>query len=427
MATQTATVDGNQSQTLTGPNQKYWDLGLKSFNAGDDATTAIQKIWDAMNPPASLPLLATIVGSLYADTYWAVTRLDVNLLAANLQAALGVNPNDCKKAATIAFQNWYGLLVRSNFGDGASIPKPDPVTASPDVVVNGAATITVKQLVTQWNQYIYTPQPGLKNNTYGRAQSVNIQVPISQPRLRMYFSDAGFNPPPTSWVKMFTTDNKEIATLETVAGDQPIGVGERSANGVAFAFNPPGSGHYCLISVAGSEFFDNNPSVTGGNWSVQEWVHYNGAAGWHNVDVAKGSQAVLKFYNQDGVAERFIFEAHCHKLPEGTVVSLESDDAGLASPIKTGAVRISRRNQVVSTEAVIPPNFAGNLKVRFETPNSKLIPPGSAVDVRMDWHIPAGHHQYAQAVEQLHDTQALLASQPVRIPMGNFTFVGPER
>jgi len=407
------------------PNQKYWDLGLKCFNEGDSATTAIQTIWDAMQPPASLPLLATVVGALWADEYWTKTKLDPNLLAANLQAALGLKPSDCLKAATIAFQNWYGLLVRANFSDQTSIPKSDPVTDSPDVVVNGAATLTVKQLITMWNQYIYTPQPGLKNNTYGRAQSANIQVPITKPVLRMYYSDAGFNPPPHTWIKMYTFEGSETSPLKGITSGTTIGVGERAANPDSFAFNPPGSGHYCLITVAGTEYFTNNPSANqGGNWNTQEWIHYNGAAGWHNVDVVKGNKATLKYYNQDGVVERFIFEAHCRNLPEGTMVSLESEHKALSYPIKSPEVTITEPHQVVSTEAELPPNFAGELIVHFKTPNGKPLPENASIDVRMDWEIPNNHRHYNQAIEQLKDILAFVQRRSVRIEMGSFTFIG---
>ena len=94
-------------------NQVYWDLGLKLFSNGESAIIAIQTIWAAMAPPASLPLLATIVGALWADTYWAGTKFDPNLLAGNLQAALGLNPPDCQNAANTAFKQWYHAAGRA--------------------------------------------------------------------------------------------------------------------------------------------------------------------------------------------------------------------------------------------------------------------------------------------------------------------------
>ncbi|MBO3457332.1 hypothetical protein G7B40_005315 [Aetokthonos hydrillicola Thurmond2011] len=409
-------------KTLADPNQKYWDLGLKYFNDGDLAITAIQKLWRQMPPPASLPLLATIIGALYADTYWANTKMDVNLLAGNLQAGLGINPADCQKAANIAFSRWYGFLVRSNMGDSGSIPKPDPVTNSPDVVLNGDTTLPVDQLIEQWNTYIYTLKPGLKNNVYGRAQSVNIKVP-QHPQLSMYYSDAGFNPPPSSWVKMFTDDGSATTPMQ---GIQPgsIGVGDRCANPQQFAFSPSGAGHYCLITVVSTEFFTNDPLVNPGNWNTQEWIHSNGAAGWHNVDVTQANHAVLKFYNQDGTSEQFVFEAHCRNLPIGTTVSLRCEHEDLPYSIQTPSVKIVQEYQVISTRAEVPPNFAADLHVQFDTPDGKCLPGESSIDVRMDWELSAAHQHYHQALNQLGDTNSGFLGSRVRIPMGNFTFVG---
>lgn len=405
----------------------YWEIGLKSFNAGDPATIGIQKIWDAMAPPASLSLLATIVGSLWADTYWAVTKMDKDRLALDIQAAIGMKPADSQKAAAYAFSSWYGLLVRGNLGDNGTIPKDDPVTSSPDVVVNGKAPLTVSQLIKQWNVYIYDPEPGLKNNTYGRAQSIGIEVPIKKPRLRMYYSDAGFAPPRTSWVKMFTFNgDKETSPLETLQGAKPVHPGERAASSESFAFTPPGSGHFCLISCAGSEFFDNNPSNDGGNWNTQEWVHYNGAAGWHNVDVPQSNSPTLKYYNEDGRPEHYSFEAHCRNLPEGSRVALVSESKRLQHRIMGGLRSTSQAYHLVTAEGEVPPTFVGELEVRFETPDGGNLPPGSSIDVRKFWHLAPGHPHYLQAVDQLGDTRALAEGRPVRIAMGNFTFVGPD-
>lgn len=154
-----------------------------------------------------------------------------------------------------------------------SIPHSDPVTASRDVVVNGKNSLTVDQLIANWNIYIYDPSPNLKNYTYGRAQSVNIQTPITKPVWHMFYSDAGFNPPPASWVKMFTDDDRAatapLVTQNLATTHHP---GDRAANGrqdnQAFAFNPPGSRQHCLITVVGTEFLTNDPSTITGNWDI---------------------------------------------------------------------------------------------------------------------------------------------------------------
>ena len=321
----------------------------------------------------------------------------------------------------------FRLLVRANLGDSGLMPKSDPVTDSPDVVVNGRTEMDVDELVRNWGKYVWDPKPGLRNVAYGRAASQNIEVDICDAKLRMYYSDAGFAPPPTSWVKIFTKGaGSETSPLAMVGGaDNLVEPGRRCANSESFIFDVPKHGHYCIIAMAASEFFSNEqPNITG-NYPVQEWIHNNGAAGWHNIDVSTTNEAVLKFYNLDGRPERFIFEAHCVNVPCGTEVSLECNDELLRYSIG-GAEKVSRAHQIVSVEGEVPPNFEGGLEVRFKTPDGAPLPPRASVDVRQSWHIPAGHTHYLQAVDQLCDTRALKLCQPVRLGMGNFMFIGPE-
>lgn len=415
---------------LGASNKQYWNVGLKCFQNGDSTSRAIQTIWNAMMPPASLTLVAQIVGALYADTYWNQTKFDTNLLAADLQASLGLKQPDCQKAASSAFSRWFGLLVRANMSSNGSIPNSDPVTASPDVVVNGKSSLTVDQLIRNWNTYIYDPTPNLKNYTYGRAQSVNIQTPITKPVLRMFYTDAGFNPPPASWVKLFTYDGSaDTAPLVTQTLATTLNPGDRAANGLkenqAFAFNPPGSGHYCLITVVGTEFFTNDPSTITGNWATNEWIHYNGAAGWHNVDVPESINASLKFYNQDGVSERFSFEVHTSNLPAGSKISLQCNDKALLHPIQLESVTSDKSNQVFTTTTMVPPHHTGTLKVQMSTAEGHPIPKGSSVQVRMVWHLPPGHPNHAQAIGQLREQGlAINNDQPAQIHMGEYTFIG---
>lgn len=381
----------------------------------------MQALYNAWLPPFNLNMLAAIVGALYGDTYWARTRMDRDLMAYNLQAALGMNPADCQKAANFAFSKWYGLQVRANMSDQGQIPRDSNVTNSPDVVVNGQAPLSVQQLINLWNVYTWDPAPGLKNYAYGRAQSLNIQLPITAPVLRMYYSDAGFNPPPSSWVKLFTfTGSSETSPLQGVNAG-PIPVGGRSANVNAFGLNVPGSGHYCAISVAGSEFFTNNPSDSGGNWDSYEWITNDGAAGWHNIDVSTGKEETLKFYNQDATAEHFIFEAHSSKVPAGTEISLGFEDRKLAGATPERSVKISNNYEVVTTEADIPAHYTGNLVIQL---GGKPLPAGASIDCRLLWALPSTHKNYLQAVAHLGDTRAVQRHEAVRVQLGNFTFIG---
>lgn len=419
--TTTATTTSTSPTAIANPNQMYWDLGLQAFQQGQTATSAMQTLYNAWLPPFNLNLLAAIVGALYGDTYWTRTMMDQTLLAYNLQAALGLNPADCQKAAKYAFTNWYGLQVRANMSDQGGIPRGTNVTNSPDVVVNGQAPLTVQQLINLWNVYQWDPAPGLKNYAYGRAQSLNIQLQISKPVLRMYYSDAGFNPPPSSWVKLLTFNgNNETSPLQGVNAG-PIPVGGRAANVDAFGLNVPGSGHYCAISVAGSEFFTNNPSDSGSNWDSYTWITNNGAAGWHNIAVPSASEEPLKFYNQDATPEHFVFEAHASKVPAGTVLSLGFEDRKLASTSPTQSAKISSTYQVLTTEAQIPGNYSGNAILRIE---GKPLPAGASIDCRLLWVLPSSHKNYLQAVAHDGNTGSLQRQEAVRVQLGNFTFIG---
>lgn len=401
-----------------------WDVAVKCQKDGLGDIQAIQKVWNFMPPPATLRSLATIIGAIYADSYWVRTRMDYTILSASLQQAGGWNKYDCDQAAQIAFSNWYGLLVRNDFSNVGQIPKQGVLTNSPDVLCNGSGPLDPSLMLGKWNSRFYNQVPGTKNYTYGRVQSVNIPVNIQQPTLRMFATDAGFNQPPASWTVLYTFDGQNTSPLQGIQPG-PLSAGARAANTSAFNFQPLGTGHYCLMAVAGTEFFTNNPLQGTGNWDSQAWINNNGAAGWHNFDTTSANEELLKFYNQDGRPEQFAFETHCINLPAGTRVSLECNDVRLAQAIASGPVTVAHDYQVVSVESEVPANFASDLVVRFATPDGKPLPAVASIEVRMLWILHHGHTHYDQAVEHLGAHRAAAAAQPVRLQMGNYTFVGP--
>lgn len=407
----------------------YWQIGLKDHqNDPDNPSTAINDIWDAMFP-ANLTLVAQIVGALYGDHYFdpSICQMNATMLANELNAALGKNPADCLRAATTAFSQWYGLSVRSNFQDAGLIPRQGNSLESPDVVVNGTTPTTVQRLITMWNQTIWGPVSSDKNLSYGRAASVNLPVPITKPVMKMYIVEGSINPPnPRSWTQLFTQDGSApTAALQNTQGATTLQPGDRAANADAFMWNVPGTGHYCAISVAGSEFFLNDPSqMSPSNWNSMTWITYNGAAGWHNLDTPQGDFATLKIHNLDGTTERFVIEAHCSELPKGTTVSVETTDKKLSTPLRSGVVRIAAKDQVVGAETELPGHYSGDVIVHFKTPDGKPLPPRATIDVRGYWHIPPGHAHYEGAVKLLGDTHAISLSRPVRLFVGSFTLVG---
>ncbi|THV24019.1 hypothetical protein [Peteryoungia ipomoeae] len=400
--------------------QTYWDKGLKYFKAGDDATTAIQNLYFDWRPPFDLNSLAAIIGALYANNYWAANqsegqRMSVTTLAYDISAAIGINISDATRAAQFAFSRWYGLFVRANTNNSGEIPKAGTLTASPDVLVNGNSPLSPRLIITNWNQATWGPQPNLKNYAYGRAQSLNIGVSITAPTCSMYYTDAGFLPPPSSWNKVFTFDDQNpTSPFVDISGATTLTPQTRAATKDAFGVNFPGSGHYCMITAASSEFFTNAPDAGQGNWNSTTWLQYNGAAGWHNIDVSQTGKATLKFYNQDSTAERFVFEAHCVNMDEGGRVSM-----AVSGLMPTTEAKIHQKYQVVRAEVEIPANFTGELEVDFGK-----LPPNAAITFYKYWVVTKGHEHHRAAAVMRQDLRAAVNMEPVLLPMGDFTFVG---
>lgn len=404
--------------------QVYWDKALGYFNAGQSAPTAIQNLYFDWKPPFDLNALAAIIGALYADTYWAANaaegqKLSVTNLAADISSAIGINKADAQKAAQWAFSRWYGLFVRANTNNSGEIPKQGTLTASPDVLVNGGSSLIPKIIISNWNQTYWGPQPGLKNYAYGRAQSLNIGVAIKTPAVSMYYTDAGFVPPPSTWVQCYTFDGNQTSTplVDINGNSDPVAPGTRLTNAEAFGVNFPGSGHYCMITAASTEFFSNKPDAGQGNWDSATWLQYNGAAGWHNMDVSKTGQASLKFYNHDSEPARFAFEAHYHKLPTDSRVSLSSKDV-----LKTNDVRIMSKFQIQTVEVEVGGNHVGELDVEFG-----ILPADASVSFFKFWIVPRNHPRHREAALMVGDYNALFTGDAVRVPMGDFTFVGAIR
>lgn len=416
-----------QHPAIAQQTTNFWQIGLDAFN--NDPTQpalAMQNIWDAMLPPGNLNLCARIVGALFGDHYFNGIQMNVALLAQELQAALGKNQGDCQLAAQQAFAQWCGLSVRASFGDNAQIPRTGNLYASPDVIVNGLSPTTPLRLINMWDQSDWGPVEG-KDYTYGRAASVNLGVPISKPQLRMYVTNAGLNNPPNQWTQLLTFPPNPVRTspMQNASGLTTLAPGDRAASSNALLWDTDGSGHYCVIATASTEFFTNDPStIPPGNWSSWLWIQCNGAAGWHNVDVPRAASTALKIYNQDGTPERFEIEAHCSGLPAGTEVSLESADPALVGSLRSGPITITAKEHVVATDAVLPAHYKGDLKVHFKTPHGGLLPPNASIEIRMYWQLSTSHRHYQDAVRLLGDVTAIAAARPVRIPVGAFTFVG---
>jgi hypothetical protein len=309
--------------------------------------------------------------------------------------------------------------MRNDFNDVGRIHKERVLTYSPDALCNMDGPLDRAEMLRQWNSYFFNQAVVGKNYCYARAQDVNLPVPIKEATARMFYTDAGFNQPPNSWQVMYTFEGDQTSPLEGMA-PAPINRTDRVASG-AFNFEPPEKKHYCLLAVASTEFFANNPMESTGNWNSVTWITYNGAAAWHNINVTMGGTASLVFHNQDATAERFSFEAHCHRLPAGTVVSLAPAGPGLQAERRE--VRVDREFQLVETdEAVVPGGFAGQLAVSIDTPDGAPLPAHAVVELRMLWTLPVGHPNHADAVAET----GASTDSPVRVQLGHYTFIGSE-
>jgi len=402
--------------TLFGTTSTYdaaWDVAVKCRRDGQTDIIAIKRVYDALMPPALLTTVATIVGAIYADSYWTSTFLDPQALANSMVKAKGWAPADCLAAAKKAFSSWYGLLMRNDFNDVGRIPKAGVLTYSPDALCNMDGPLDRSEMLKQWNSYFFNQAVIGKNYCYARAQDVNLPVTLPEARARMFFTSAGFNQPPNSWQIMYTLGGDVTSPLYGMTEGDPINQNDRVASG-DFIFEPPAAQHYCLLAVAQTEFFANEPLQSTGNWDSATWITYNGAAAWHNIDVPPPAATKLVFHNQDATDERFSFEAHCHRLPAGTRVSLAPLGPGLQAAARQ--VRVNRDFQVVASGAFeVPGHFAGELEVSIETPDGSPLPLGAGVELRMLWDVPAGHAYHEAAVER-HGVG--------RVQLGNYTFVG---
>ena len=426
--TMTYTTDRTHESVALAPG---WQVCINDLQNSVPAVMAIQDVYNALPPPALLSTVALIVGSVYGDTYWQNTQMSVSALSRDLQGA-GFGQPASDKAAALAFASWRGLFLRKDVNDIGSIPfAGQSPTNSIDIICNQGGPLTRDTILKRWNEQFWNYATVGKNYVYARGTSINFPPPIAlgpggvgKPQASIYFSDAGFNIPPTSWHRCTTLGGNLTMPVET----SPVNPTDRWVCSTTdpFIFEPPNNSHYCLISVVQTQFFGNDPSQIdpGSNWSSWTWLVSNGAAAWHNIDVQRTAITQFKFYNLDGRPERFVFEAECDRLPKGSTVSLYCADAKFGGQIATKPTKLQRKHQVISVEATVPAGYTGDLEVRIETPDGKLLPAGASVDVRMSWVLEHGHRHYAEACATVGAVQAALNAQPLHLSMGNFTLHG---
>ena len=311
------------SQQSIGPIRtlkELWQAVISCQSQGLYDTDAMYDVYQAMSPRLTFQDLANTFSGVYADTYWNVTLMDESKLAKSMVQTLGLSLELANQYATQAMRQWRGIFSRKNFSDYGFIPVPNDYTASPDIVCNQDGTLSLQQVIQQWNNEFWKQPTVGKNYIYVRCQNMSFQGGITQPVVSMFYTQGGFNQPPTSWIQCYTVEGNEKSgsissltdgKLALVNATNPLSLGDRAAS-EAFFFTPTSNEHVCVIATIETEYFTNNPlNISGSNWNSTQWISCNGAAAWHNVDPQRELEDTLKFFNQDDTEEQFYFSAVC--------------------------------------------------------------------------------------------------------------------
>jgi hypothetical protein len=405
--------------------QQMWDAAIQYFQDGEYDTDAIYLIYKSMNPKLTFQDIANVISAVYGDTYWTGTYLDYSILSKSLVQALGIDRSLGDQYAQTAFSQWRGALCRKNINDIGLIPTPGSYTESLDIVCNENTPLMPQQLIENWNNEFWkTPVVG-KNFIYARTQNMAFLGNIT-PKVQMFYTNAGFNQPPSSWIQCYTDKdpNKKEGNILLIDGKPgPMGQGVRGAS-EAFSFNPTSHDHVCVIAVLNYEYFATNDplKIAPGNWNSQTWITHNGAAAWHNVDPVKSTEETLKFYNQDGTEERFAFLVQCRNVAPGSKISLRSEDPTVK--FDTGLIEIANAAQHIEKIISLPAYYKGDLKLKLIGPDGKPLQAPAAVEIQMAWVLHHGHRRYMEAVERRKAYNTLRNGQDLYLPAGSFTFTG---
>lgn len=403
--------------------QDIWNAAIAHQQKDDYDTVAMADIYYRMDPSLRMSDIATVFSAVYADDYWVGTQMDSSLLANCMVESVGYDPGLAKTYASSAMKQWRGIFIRRLQGDNGEIPDTDNCNCI-DIVCNGKTPLNSTMLITDWNNKFWNKSQTDKNYVYVRCQNLQFLGDIT-PKVKVFNVDPGLNQRPSDWIQLTTvsTGNFE-GVVNLISGEPgPMGVNIRGVS-EAFMFDPKTATHSCLAAAISTDFFTkSDPLTITSNWDSVTWRTNNGASGWLNVDPQKSVESTLKFNNLDGRPEKFAFEAHCNKVPEGTVIAIRCKDPQLHN-IDSGNVKISRKYQKVATEGIIPANYKGDLEVVIKTPNGKLLPAGASVEVSMIWILDHSHDQYLDAADTFDANKEARALSNIRVHMGSFTFIG---
>lgn len=431
MKAETSDITGAETQVSPPPpsianTAQLWEAAVYYQTQGNSDVSAMQLIWQALVPAIGYQQLANVIAAVYAKTYWATTSMTPATLANNMVAALGLSPNLATSYASNAMLTWEGAFSRANLGDNGLIPKQGELSSSCDIVVNAGTSLTTNFLISQWNNaFLNAPSTG-KNYIYLRGQNLGFNYDLtvggSTPvTVNMFYTTAGFNQPPTSWVQLSTVSNNSTSGVVNTIEPGPITLGTKFVS-EAFMFDPASDNHVCLIGVINSNFFTSNPVLSSqSNWNSSTWLASNGAAAWQNVNPSAGTQTSLAFYNQDGTSETFAFKAFCRNFPVGASVRLSANHNNVS--FDSGSIEIFHSSQTFEHEFKLPGNYKGYLLVSMLDKQGNPLPSSAVLKLQMAWRVKRGNSQYMRALQHFGSRDSAIAGDDLDINVGEYMLI----
>lgn len=421
---QRTTTNASNPNAEIRTNTQLWEAAIEYYEAEDYDTAAMTKIYRRINPRITYQDIADVISAVFADTYWTEMKMDPSILSKNMVQSLGLSPSQADLYATSSMKQWRGSLVRNNLSDTGQIPSQGAYSQSIDIVCNQNTQLEPDQLINNWNNQFWKKPTVGKNYIYARVQNKAFKGGLDG-KAQMFFTQGGFNHPPSTWVQCLTVKNGSQEGDILLSDNQPgvLNIGDRGAT-EGFYFTPKGTDHVCIIATINDQYFTANTplALSDSNWNSGTWLTHNGAAAWHNVNPQTTQTTSLKVYNQDGTNERFVLNAQCRNVPVGSRVRIETDD----KLVNSGEIVIHKSSQFVETETELPGYYDGDLKVSIEGPNGELLPTNAAIELTLMWKLHKGHDYYSRAAITFDKSMHLLNDQAILISLGSYTISGSE-
>jgi hypothetical protein len=329
----------------------------------------------------------------------------------------------CAAAANRALSNWHGGLIRKSRLDVGVIPYPGhSLFLSPDLIATGAEPASAFQRAF-WTSAIgrhfghwEEPADG-PNHVCVRVEN---QFPGEEDaRVTLFASRLGIGwTRPSLWKTVPTAKGKTTVGLVRVAN------GRMAITADPFAFVPAqdASIHVDFTALVSSPYLKNTRPADS-NFDIASWLKWNGGVGWHGLCLMRGGEVSLGLSNVNPTPERFLIEAVCHGLPDGTAIRLFSQQGGV--PVDSGPLVLTGGAASASTIVSLPGDYEGTVNVAIDTPEGTGLPAGASVELQNYWLVDSAHDQFERVVLHLaRAREALSADDTAHLYIGNCILIG---